>query len=142
MTLITDTNIIISALIKDSVVRNILLLPNFNFLLPEFALEEIYRHKSKICRLSGIDKETLELLITLILQNINIIPKNEIMPYYDKAVKIIGKIDMGDVPFVALALAVKNNGIWTNDRDFDNIKGIKVWKTAELIKYLKEFSEK
>jgi len=141
MTLILDTSIIISALIRNSVVRKILLFPTFNFLIPEFALEEIRRHKSKICKLSGINEDELDILISLIIQNINIISSNKIMPYYDKAIKIIGEIDMADVPFVALALAVKNDGIWTNDRDFDHIKEIKIWKTSELLKYLKELPE-
>ena len=140
MTLVLDTSIIISALIRDSIVRNILLLPILNFLVPEYALEEISRHKSKICKLSGVAEEELELLISLILQNASIISHHEIMPFRDRAMQIIGAIDKGDVPFVALALAVKNDGIWTNDHDFDNIKEIKIWKTSELIKYLKELS--
>ncbi|MBA7542957.1 hypothetical protein ES705_35282 [subsurface metagenome] len=139
MTIILDTNIVISALIRNSVVRKILLLPTLDFLLPEFAIEEIYHHKSKICKLSRIDKEGLELLISLILQNVNIISSDEILPYYDKAVKIIGEIDMGDVPFVALVLATQNDGIWTNDHDFDNIKGIKIWKTSGILDHLKKF---
>jgi len=138
MTIILDTNIVISALIRNSVVRKILLLPTLNFLLPEFAIEEIYHHKSKICKLSRIGKEELELLISLILQNVNVMSSDEILPYYDKAVKIIGEIDMGDVPFVALALATQNDGIWTNDHDFDNIKGIKIWKTSEILDHLKK----
>jgi len=141
MTLILDTNIIISALIRNSTTREILFLPTFNFIVPEFAIEEIYHHKLKICKLSGINEDELEILISLILQNIDIIHSDEIIPYYSKAMKIIGDIDMGDVPFVALALAVKNDGIWTNDRDFDSIKDIRVWKTSEILNYLKESSE-
>lgn len=133
MTLILDTSIIISALIKNSVIREILLFPLSQFYLPEFALEEINRHKSKICELSGMEKEELELLISLILENIEIVSIDDIMPHYDKAVEIIGKVDMGDVPFVALALAMKNDGIWTNDKDFDNIQEIKVWKTSQIL---------
>ncbi len=79
MTIILDTNIVISALIRNSVVRKILLLPTLDFLLPEFAIEEIYHHKSKICKLSRIDKEELELPISLILQNVNVSP---VMKFY------------------------------------------------------------
>ncbi len=41
MRLVLDTNILIAALIKDSLTREILLFPGFEFLLPEYALEEI-----------------------------------------------------------------------------------------------------
>ena len=51
-----------------------------------------------------------------------------------KAHRIIGSIDPFDVPFVALALSIENDGIWSNDKHFENLKGIKVWKTAEILK--------
>ena len=44
MKLIVDTNIILKALIKDSRVRAILLNPNHQFYLPEYAIEEIEEH--------------------------------------------------------------------------------------------------
>ncbi len=47
MRLVIDTNIIISSLIKDSTNRQILLLPSFEFLLPEFTFEEINKHMDK-----------------------------------------------------------------------------------------------
>lgn len=55
----------------------------------------------------------------------------------DKAYKIMSDVDHCDVPFIALALAVKNDGIWSNDRHFENLKDIKVWKTIDVFKYVK-----
>lgn len=55
----------------------------------------------------------------------------------DKAYKIMSDVDYCDVPFIALALAVKNDGIWSNDRHFENLKDIKVWKTTDVFKYVK-----
>lgn len=46
MRLVLDTNILIAALIKDSLSREILFLPGFDFLLPEYALEEVNRHRT------------------------------------------------------------------------------------------------
>jgi predicted nucleic acid-binding protein len=54
MILILNTSILISSLIKDSVTRQILLLPSMKFYLPEYALEEIEAHKMKISRLSRL----------------------------------------------------------------------------------------
>jgi hypothetical protein len=48
MRLVLDTNILIAALIKDSITRRILLLPGLEFLLPAFALDEIATHRNKI----------------------------------------------------------------------------------------------
>ena len=48
MRLVLDTNILIAALIKDSLTRQIIFLPDFEFLLPEYALEELNHHRGKI----------------------------------------------------------------------------------------------
>jgi predicted nucleic acid-binding protein len=45
MRLVIDTCILISALLKDSVTREILLFSSLEFLLPEHALEELENHK-------------------------------------------------------------------------------------------------
>ena len=54
MILILNTSILISSLIKDSVTRQILLLPSMKFYLPEYALEEIEAHKMKISLRLGV----------------------------------------------------------------------------------------
>ena len=118
MRIVVDTNILISSLIKDSITREILLLPYMDFYLPEFALEEVEAHKVKISKLSGLSSDEIDFFLDLLLENISIVPAQTIRPYLKEAEKIIGDIDPGDIPFVALALAVDNDGIWTNDKHF------------------------
>jgi len=138
MRLIVDTSILISSLLKDSITREILLLPMMRFYLPEFALEEIENKKSKISRLSGLSPDEIDIILDLMLGNISIVPAQMIKPHLEEANKLIGSIDPNDIPFVALALAVENDGIWSNDKHFKRIKGIKVWKTSDLLVYLKK----
>lgn len=138
MKFIIDTNILISALIKEATTREILLLPFFEFLLPEFAFEEINRHKDKICKLSGLTDYEVDLLLSILLERIDIISAKEIKPYLREARAIIGKIDESDIPFVAAALATKNDGIWSNDKDFDKIRKIRIWKTKDIMQYLRK----
>jgi predicted nucleic acid-binding protein len=138
MRLVVDTSILISSLIKQSISREILLLPFMKFYLPEYALEEIEVHKHKISRLSGLSFDEIDILLNSLLDNISIIPAQTIQPYLEEAKSIIGKIDPGDTPFVALALAVENDGIWSNDKHFKGIKHIKVWKTSDLLIHLKK----
>ena len=137
MRLIVDTNILISSLIKDSITREILLLPFMDFYLPEFALEEVEAHKTKIGKLSGLSPDEIDFFLDLLLENISIIPAQAIRPYLKEAERIIGDIDPGDIPFIALALAVDNDGIWTNDKHFKKARKIKIWNTRELLAYLK-----
>lgn len=138
MRIVVDTNILISSLIKDSITREILLLPYMDFYLPEFALEEVEAHKVKISKLSGLSPDEIDFSLDLLLENISIVPAQTIRPYLKEAEKIIGDIDPGDIPFIALALAVDNDGIWTNDKHFKKVRKIKIWNTPELLAYIKK----
>jgi predicted nucleic acid-binding protein len=109
-----------------------------DFYLPEFALEEVEAHKTKISKLSGLSRDEIDFFLDLLLENISIVPARTIRPYLKEAEKIIGDIDPGDIPFIALALAVDNDGILTNDKHFSKVKKIKVWKTSELLDYIKK----
>ena len=103
MRLVIDTSILISALLKDSVTRQILLFSSIDFLLPEYAFEEIEKHKDNVSIRSGLSRGEIEIVLSLIIENITIIPASKLKPYMEKAHKIIGSIDPFDVPFVALA---------------------------------------
>lgn len=59
MRLVIDTGIPISALLKESATREILLLSSIEFLLPEYAFEEFERHKDKISKRSGLSMEDI-----------------------------------------------------------------------------------
>jgi len=98
MRLIVDTNILISSLIKDSITREILLLPFMDFYLPEFALEEVEAHKTKISKLSGLSRDEIDFFLDLLLENISIVPARTIRPYLKEAEKIIGDIVQGISP--------------------------------------------
>lgn len=138
MMLVTDTGILISAILKDSATREILLFADIEFLLPEYALEEYEKHRKVVSKRSGLSEKDLNIILSLLLDNIRIVSVSKIKPYLENAYKIIGLTDPFDVPFVALALATENNGIWSNDKHFESIKTIKIWKTSELMSYLKK----
>lgn len=138
MRLVLDTNILIAALIKDSLTRDILFLPDFEFLVPEYALEEINRHRAKIARHSHLKPKEIDLLRSLLLESVTVVTAEKIEPHMKTAEALIGNIDPGDVPFVALALAVENDGIWSNDRAFERLSGIKLWKTSDIMVYLQK----
>ena len=137
MRLVLDTNILIAALIKDSITRRILLLPDLEFLLPAFALDELARHRAKIVRAARLKGDELDLLLTLLLTSVAVVPYERIAPYLSDADALIGTIDPDDVPFVALALAEEHNGIWSNDRAFEGLPGIQCWTTTRLKTYLR-----
>ena len=124
MRLVLDTNILIAALIKNSLTRQFFFLSDLEFLLPEYALEEVARHRPKIARHSHLSNREIDLLLDLLLESATVVPAQKIFPHFKAAQALIGNIDKDDVPFVALALAMDNDGIWSNDRAFENLPGI------------------
>jgi predicted nucleic acid-binding protein len=137
MRLVLDTNILIAALIKDSITRRILLLPDLEFLLPAFALDELARHRAKIVRAARLKGDEIDLLLTLLLKSVAVVPFERIAPYLPDADALIGAIDPDDIPFVALALAEEHDGIWSNDRAFEDLPGIQLWTTTSLKTHLR-----
>lgn len=135
MTFVLDTNILIAALIKNSLTRQILLHPDAEFVVPEHALEEIQRHMPRIAKCASMDRKEVELLLSILLESVTVIPFETIADRIDEAFGMIGPFDPDDVPFVALALAVENDGIWSNDGAFRHLRTIKVWTTADMRDY-------
>jgi len=121
MRLVLDTNILIAALIKDSITRRILLLSDLEFLLPAFALDELARHRAKIIGAARLKGDELDLLLTLLLKSVAVVPFERIAHYFPDADALIAAADPDDVPFVALALAEEHDGIWSNDRAFEEL---------------------
>jgi len=98
MRLVLDTNILISALLKDSTVRRILLNPSFIFYLPEYSIEEVERHMDAIVRRSGLSEEDVRLLVRLLLTNIQVLPAEQLVEKCAEASRLLGGVDPGDTP--------------------------------------------
>jgi len=142
MRFIVDTNILISGLIKDSVTRKILLSDKFEFYHPEILLEELNKHIPEIAKKARKDEKDINQLINIFRENLLSVSIDEYEQNLDKANDIIGSIDEKDVAFIALALATKNNGIWTNDKHFMKQDKVKVVSTWDMMNLLQIASEK
>lgn len=120
MIVITDSNILFSALKSPSgIVAKILThKSNIQFYAPNYLIEEIKRHSSKI---SDNKKEVLARLEVLLerieIIDVDTIPKEKVF----QAIEIVKDIDIDDAFFVALHL-FKKHKIWTSDKVL--IKGL------------------
>ena len=138
MKLIIDTNVIFSGLIKKSITREILLSPNFEFYTPDFYNIELNKYKSDILiKFDGTEDE-LDELIKILHEKIIIVIEDEYVDKMKIAEAIIGKIDPKDIPFIALALSIEIDGIWTRDKHFLKQKSIKIYSTSDLISMFNE----
>ena len=119
MRLVVDANIIMAAFIRDSAVRKLLFRPDNRFYFPEFILEEIEGHFDEIRERSGLSREDAKTVLELIFTRIEIIPAQKMAGHFESAESMMSGIGKKDVPYVALALGMPNDGIW---------------RTAELVK--------
>ncbi|MDO8428350.1 MAG: PIN domain-containing protein [Candidatus Diapherotrites archaeon] len=137
MYIVIDTNIVIAALIKDSKAREVLMNENFDFISPDFVLDEIHKYESYIREKSDLSKEAFETLMTLLFENIKLIPEEEYASSKERAKEIMAE-DIKDVPFVAVYFALNCDGIWTNDLDYKNKKELKIFSTKDLLAAINE----
>lgn len=129
-----DTNIIFSALLKDSAARKIILSDTFDLFVPEFLFTEIKKHEEVILKKSGMEKEKLELLLLLLQSHISVIPIKKFSDFLEEAEKEMEKIDIKDAPFIALALKLKIP-IWSNDLHFKKQRKVEAFDTAEIMNH-------
>lgn len=134
MILIINTNRIIAALIKNSVSRQILLSPKFNFLSPHFSEQEIEKHKKEILQKADISENEFKQLLELFLRKITVIEDSKIADNMTRAKNIMDLTDKSDTPFIAAALS-NNCGIWSDYEHLQKQTKIKIWKTSDLVDY-------
>lgn len=130
MKLVIDTNRIIAALIRNSASRALLIHPPFSFYIPDSALTEISRHASLLCTKARLDRKTFENVLATLFACIHVVAQDEYANCLSEAKKLI--TDADDVPFLALALAMKIP-IWTDDKHFRQQKRVEVYTTNDLI---------
>jgi predicted nucleic acid-binding protein len=136
MNIVLDSNILFSALIKDSLTRRLILKYEGTFLFPSFILEELEKHKDELMEKSGLNNREFSQLLHLIIKKVLIVPSNRLNSHRNEAVKIVKDIDIDDVLFIACALAYSNSIVWSDDKKLKKQTRIKVLNTAEIRKLL------
>ena len=134
MKIILDSNILFSALIKDSKTRRIILEYEGFYLFPQYIFEEMKNHIEELLKKSRLSKQEFDTLLAIILKKVAIVPNESLLPFRNKALEIVKDIDKDDVLFVACALAYPDSIIWSNDKKLKRQKIIKVLDTEEILK--------
>lgn len=134
MRIILDVNVILSALIRDSTTRKLILTSGFSFYFPEPSLNKIIKYKGYVLEKSGLSAAECDKLIATLFKYVKLIPVGEIQKNWDKAKEIMEHIDEEDVIFIAAALSTPDSAIWSNDRDFEKQSKVKVLKTENIMK--------
>jgi predicted nucleic acid-binding protein len=136
MRLVVDTNNILSALLNKGLSRKIINSQNIDFYTVDYALEEINKYRDYIVKKSGLTKEALDTMFSLFMENVVVVPYEKIKAKMKESMGIMENIDPKDAPILACALAIPNDGIWTQDKHFDKQNKVKVWSSKDLLEYI------
>ena len=136
MNITIDSNILFSAIIKDSLTRKLILEYDGLFLFPSYIFEEMEKHKELLLKKSGMNEKEFNELMGLILKKVAIVQEEVLLKYRQEALEIIRGIDESDVVFIACALAHDNSILWSNEKRLKNQSRVKVMSTNEISKIL------
>lgn len=118
--LIADTNILISALLKDhSINARLIKSGYFIVYFPEYGMKEIdgYRAYIDAKRKRSSQPVALEYAQSFLLKAIQVVSLDLYRPMMKAAFEVMKEIDEKDAPFLALAMQL-GCPIWSNDRHF------------------------
>lgn len=132
MRIVLDTNVVISALLRDSTSRRILASPSHSFILPDHARAEIERHLDDLLPRMGLTRAEAELLLALVTARVESIPESDFQVHLPEARRIMRELDPDDAVFVAVALAVDCDCIWTQGKALRAQARVRTFTTGDL----------
>ncbi|MBU0536038.1 MAG: PIN domain-containing protein [Nanoarchaeota archaeon] len=136
MNIIIDSNVLFSALIRDSTTRRMIFEYKGLFLFPMFIFEELENHKAELSQKSGLTEADFERLLELLLEKVSIVPNEVLYPCRKEAFEIVKEIDPDDVIFIACALAYPGSILWSDDKRLKRVKRINVLNTKEIMEFV------
>src|SRR3989344_1946442 len=132
MYIVVDTNVLISAIVKDSKSRELLVKVPETVLLSEIVLHELREHSKDIITKSQLSEKEFIDLLRLLLKRMVLVPVERTKPYKIEAIQIMKEIDIDDAFLIATALAFSNAVIWSEDADLKRQNVVKVLNTKGM----------
>ena len=83
---------------------------------------------------SGLSESEINLVLETLLSNVEVIPAGVISSKWNEAVKVMSLIDKDDIAFVAAAMSLPCDGIWSDDEHLRRQTKVKVWRTRDVVK--------
>ena len=115
---VTDANIVVSALISDNRrIRRILARKDLQFVSPKFIIVELFKHAPRIQKATKLSKDEILELFSSIVNRIKFYEEDLIsVGSWTEAFRLCRDVDEKDTPYIALTLEL-NARIWTNDEE-------------------------
>lgn len=119
MKVVVDANKLLASLIKDGPTRHQILTTTSMLYAPDFLRLELAKHRGVVLRKSKLASADLAQLEMCVLARVRWVSDADVMAHLAPARKALDTIDPKDVPYLAAALAVGADAIWSDDTDFD-----------------------
>ncbi len=133
--LVADSNILISALLKDhSINARLIKSGYFTVYFPEYGMKEVdsYQAYIKVKREKSSQSISFEYAKRFLIKAVQIVPLDLYLPRMRDAFEIMKEIDEKEAPFLALAMQM-GCPIWSNDKHFQRQKAARVYTTRDLL---------
>jgi len=139
MRIIIDSNRVIASLIKNSTTREILFDNHVQFFAPSYIKTEIYKYKDSIIKKTKLSNSDFDILLELLFENVTIIPNIKYQQHLSELNKEIK--DKKDLPYLAAALLINAEGIWTHDPHFKSQKKCKVMTNIDMLEIIRKIKK-
>jgi predicted nucleic acid-binding protein len=130
---VVDASVVVAGLFAEGTVRDVLLTTDaVTLCAPAYLREEVERHLPRVANRARIPVEMVRTIFEDILGCLELIPVGVYASSMSEARRLARLADaIGDEDYIALALAL-NAKIWTLDRDFRRVAGIRVLSTRQV----------
>ena len=132
-----DANVLIAVYLRDSTVRRIILFADLQLLVPGFIFEELEKHLPDLSERARLETSESNDLLTRLRSRFAIIPQELVSTRLRGAHGIMGNVDPNDVPYLAAALCVPCDGIWSDDPHLKTQDHVKCYSTGELLERIR-----
>ncbi|MEK6928101.1 MAG: putative toxin-antitoxin system toxin component, PIN family [Nanoarchaeota archaeon] len=134
MKVVIDANIIISAILGSKVTNEIIVSEKYELYAPRMIFSEIVRHREEISDKSGINEAEFYETLSALAVFIKLVDYINYQGYIEKAKEAIGRRDIKDSDYIACALEIDADFIWSNDKDFSVQNDVEVKNTSEVMR--------
>ena len=101
-------------------------------------MEELTEHEDEVISKMHADKAGYRKALEIITTKIKFVKREAYTRYLSEAHGIIGEFDEDDVAYIAVALAIKADGVWSYDPHFKQQESVKLFSTGELFRFIKK----
>lgn len=131
--IVVDASILFSFFKPESFTRRLLksvYLKGAKLIAPDFALDELYVLKQKICKFCGIGGLEFIISFALLSEIIDVVPRDEFKNFESKALELLPG-HTKDMPYFALALS-SGCAIWSNEKRFKEQLDVDAFTTDDI----------